>query len=64
MGLLRREDASAWRLAAARMQGPLRHAFLECGGEASPTARGRALVPAPGDYAALAGYLALEGQKK
>ena len=58
MGLLCHEDASAWRRAEAGMEDHLRQIYRACGGEALPAGRGLACVP--GNYAALAGYLAQE----
>lgn len=56
MGLLQGADPDAWRQMGAKMEGPLRRTFLQCGGEADPAAGPRA--SARGDYAALAAYLA------
>ena len=50
MGRLRQTDPAAWQAMRAKMEGALKRTFLDCGGEADP----------PGDYAALAGYLAEE----
>ncbi len=66
MGLLRRADAAAWRRAGAKMEGALARAFQICGGEATPVAVSspglRLLSLSCGDYAALVGYLARQGE--
>ncbi len=55
MGHLRGQDEAAWRAMYAKMEGALKHAFLDCGAEADPPGQGLSLVR--GDYAALATHL-------
>ena len=66
MGMLREADADAWQAARAKMEGPLARVFHKIGGEITPSRRTLPGLPlfarARGDYAALVGYLAREGQ--
>ena len=60
MGLLYERDPGAWRQLGAKMEGPLKQTFHECGGETARPASGRLRHPLNhGDYATLACYLAI-----